>query len=879
MPVGFALIPGEVIVSRTPIAVILLLLLAPLRVCSAEAPATQPQFAGEIADLADPDVAVRERASRVLWLAGSAAEPALRQAANSEDPEVARRARGLLAKIEFGLSPDTPSEIFEWIEQYHAANPIIKHIPINRLANHGPRGLRVLVHLRRHERDPQLRQELFRAIGSHPHEGAGALLADGDGPAAAEMLETASSESEQAARDWAAYLLIRGGLDGQIDALRTKMESNVDYSAASRLTWLTRARGDLAAARAAAEKAADPHLVDSILIEQRDWKQLASRYHERAGNSAEALGFAASFCRLAGDAAGLDRAAAAIRTYSDQHEAEHHKCAEALFLNDRPDEAVAILLAQKDYLLAMDFLLPRLRCKEALALVDEAGRTLKGADFLYVRARGISTFRFTGDRAAAIATLHEIGDANKSAKDFNTWLALGEMARQMEEPQEAGRCFAAALALPAPGPDLARLMGSAGFSDDFPAAWWWAVLRPQHLTEPYAQTLNRLRAFEHGELPPQDVDAMIALAEKAVMKVDIPVERIRSLEIIGDTLTFLGRKDSAERYFRRIAELSPWSRTIQRVGDCEAARGDFDAAAATYGKVWELDRGRAAPLALRGWALLKTGKAKEAKTCIELAHLLPLANESERTVLEEIFRKHDLPDEARRERELILRTGSFLSWEWCNASRLCGDDANGRGDYAAAADYWELAYLGNLQPHASFIEPWSNVMIPTMIHRTRALGLMKSDPAAALREARIAMADSPGDANTLIELVLGFEKAGGKQNADALYSPTAEWFGRLCDTYPNSGPAHNQLAWLEGKCRRNLDDALKHARRAVEIESKNTASIDTLAEVHFQRGEIDQAIEQMNKCVALEPQDEQHKRQIERFNAARAGANHKGPGA
>ncbi|MDB5301959.1 MAG: Tetratricopeptide repeat protein, partial [Phycisphaerales bacterium] len=780
------------------------------------------------------------------------------------------RARGLLTKIEFGLSPDTPREIFEWIEEYRAAAPVARHAPIIRLANQGPRGLRVLVNLRRRERDPQMRQELFRAIGSRPHDGAAALLADGDGPAAGEMLETASAESELVARDWAAFLLLRGGLDGQIEALRGDMEKNLNYAAASRLVWLTRARGDLAAARLAAEKAADPRLVDSVLIEQHDWKQLASRYGQRAENSAQTLGFTASFCRLAGDAAGVERVAAAIRYYSDRHDGEHRKCAEALFLNDRPDEAVAILLAQRDYLWAMDFLLPRLQCKEALALADEAREKMKGTERLQIRARGMATLRFTGDHAAALRELRDIADANKVVKDFNTWRVLGEAARLVDEPEEADHCFSEAIALSKGEADLVRLMESAGFSDEFPAAWWWAIMRGPRLSEPYAQTLHRLRSFERGELPPQEVDALVAAAEKSAAMIETPAERFRSLEKVGDTLIYLGRKDSAERMFRKLAELFPWSRPIQRVGDCEAARGDFAAAAATYGRAWDLDRGRAAPLALRGWALLKSGDAREGRACIELAHVLPLAYELERTALEEIFRRHDLPDDARRERELILRTGSFLSWNWCNASRLCGDDANGRGDYAAAADYWELAYLGNLESHNSFTEPWSNVVIPTMIHKTRALGLVKSDPAAALREARVALADSPGDSNTLIELVLAFEKAGNKPSADALYDPTAAWFERLCDSYPDSGPAHNQLAWLEGKCRRNLDGALKHARRAVEIEPRNAASIDTLAEVHFQRGEIDKAIEQMEKCVMLEPTEEQHKKQLERFRAARA---------
>jgi tetratricopeptide (TPR) repeat protein len=269
--------------------------------------------------------------------------------------------------------------------------------------------------------------------------------------------------------------------------------------------------------------------------------------------------------------------------------------------------------------------------------------------------------------------------------------------------------------------------------------------------------------------------------------------------------------------------------------------------------------------------LLKSGDAKQGREAIDLAHALPLGDETQRSTLEETFRKHGLDDDARRERELILKTGSFLSWDVCNANRLCGDDANTHGDYITAANYWEKAFLGNLQNSTSFLEPWANVMIPVMIHRTRALGLIKQNPANALIEAKIAMTDSPGDANTLIDLVNGFEQSGHKQEADALFAPMATTYTSLCEEFPNSGSAHNQLAWAEARCHRNLDDALKHGTRAVELDPKNTANIDTLAEVYYERGEFDRAIAEMQKCAELEPNVPRHREQIERFIAALAG--------
>ena len=114
-------------------------------------------------------------------------------------------------------------------------------------------------------------------------------------------------------------------------------------------------------------------------------------------------------------------------------------------------------------------------------------------------------------------------------------------------------------------------------------------------------------------------------------------------------------------------------------------------------------------------------------------------------------------------------------------------------------------------------------------------------------------------------------RGGRKPDADDLYRRHAASYREMCAAYPDSGQCHNQLAWAEAKCGRELDDALKHAQRAVDLEPDNTASLDTLAETHYQRGEYQKAIEAMNKCVELEPKEKHHAEQLERFSKALTG--------
>ena len=76
------------------------------------------QIARWVEQLGDNDFATREKATELLWKAGSAAESALQQALKSTDLEVVRRARELLDRFKFGIYPDTPAEVVRLIERY-----------------------------------------------------------------------------------------------------------------------------------------------------------------------------------------------------------------------------------------------------------------------------------------------------------------------------------------------------------------------------------------------------------------------------------------------------------------------------------------------------------------------------------------------------------------------------------------------------------------------------------------------------------------------------------------------------------------------------------------------------------------------------------------
>jgi uncharacterized Ntn-hydrolase superfamily protein len=78
----------------------------------------------------------------------------------------------------------------------------------------------------------------------------------------------------------------------------------------------------------------------------------------------------------------------------------------------------------------------------------------------------------------------------------------------------------------------------------------------------------------------------------------------------------------------------------------------------------------------------------------------------------------------------------------------------------------------------------------------------------------------------------------------------------------------NSLAWHTALAEIHLDEALAAAERAVELEPENFEILDTLAEVHFRRGEIREAVAVGERALALDPESNYLREQLARFRAA-----------
>src|SRR5687768_15064558 len=75
-------------------------------------------IATAISQLSDPNASIRERASRLLWQSGRAAEAQLEAASKGPDPEISARCSEILAAIREGIPLGLPASVVDLVRDY-----------------------------------------------------------------------------------------------------------------------------------------------------------------------------------------------------------------------------------------------------------------------------------------------------------------------------------------------------------------------------------------------------------------------------------------------------------------------------------------------------------------------------------------------------------------------------------------------------------------------------------------------------------------------------------------------------------------------------------------------------------------------------------------
>jgi tetratricopeptide (TPR) repeat protein len=823
-------------------AIVVVLVIGPAWATAAAPPPWFP-VARWVEDLASEDEATWRAASDRLWKAGRVAEPALRAAQKHADPDVVLRARLILSRFEWGIYPDTPSALVRLIERYRDGDQAQRRTAIHDFIKQGRAGYAALQRLLARESDKELRQYAASYLKQQYRVTLRDLLGGGDRAGALDLLDMmARAGGEEAMRDLAALWMLTGQAAKARDLERRALVG--DQGAAALGAYLYRAAGNLRAARRLAEKAGDGHLLAGLLFELQDFKALLQLNPRHLSESPAILAV------LYHHAARQDECEAELKRIPD---GRFGMRARALFFCGRPGQAIDADRQAGQLASACRLLAVQGRRREALNLSPDSAAPSDLYQRTYLLVEQAVLSEHLGQRERADRLLGQglaLAEKQSASSGLLSGVSRGgiRMNRRKEVLDLVGKALDRVKSTGVPQ----NLLITLSERDWDVMAQWWDFLRRQSPDTAPSAILARLRGwFEDGKAD-KGFDDMLAEAERQSVPTAEQKDRWRAA--LARTCVVVGKPQKAEELLRRAAETVKTAAAYVRLGDFYFERKQWREAAARYARALEKEKGNSLALYLRGLALVRLGEVKEGQALVERARLVPLADERARYDLAQGLARRGLAEEAAAERLLLVRTAPFRSIYATNAASSLAGRAARQKRYAEAARYHRQVYLSLVMGGGGFIDSAAYLMVPARAHQNEARALLAEGKLdAALRETRTVLEYLPEDIGVVIDVVRELDRGKRKADADRLF---AECFARqqkACAEAPRAAEYHNRLAWLAARCGRQLDRALRHAQAAAALMPRAAGYADTLAEVHFQRGDREAALAAMRRVLKLAP--------------------------
>jgi tetratricopeptide (TPR) repeat protein len=141
-----------------------------------------------------------------------------------------------------------------------------------------------------------------------------------------------------------------------------------------------------------------------------------------------------------------------------------------------------------------------------------------------------------------------------------------------------------------------------------------------------------------------------------------------------------------------------------------------------------------------------------------------------------------------------------------------------------------------------------------------------------MQEIRWCLTANPSGVEVVDLLLPRLVQMGRRKEADELYDKVAAALTKQLADYPKDSLALNNYAWLCAQGRRNLEEGLKHGRKAIDFAPENANFIDTYAELCFQNGDRTKALELMRQCIERDPRQPYFRDQLKRIEKGDASA-------
>ncbi len=856
-----------------------------------EKPVTPPEPTREeilqaINALKSDDFKIRETATKRIWQMGRAAEPYLRQAVADDTAELHYRGNKILSEFKLGLYPDTPENIRKLVQDYRTGNVAAREMAISKLIEMEETD--ILIKLVKQENDRTRRASVAARIAANVEVDAPALIFNDDLQKAGDLLELAAL-SPRGMRSYGTFLLQTGKLDDVIKEQRKLAEDTM--TDAELLAWMLRVRGDFTEAEKIFTKLGDATRARETRVAAGNLLAYAETFTDPSRRTTDTLGFSAAAARLSGDMAGFERITADIEQYAKALPDELDRCLNALILNGDINRAYR-LAATLDPSELVNMEMWRYRYDAAFKALGITEKTTPYDNWLgefkknfkvgaeteidiaiLPAVKVAESCVLTGQRGEAERIMHATAQLLKARNASLLRLISRETQLGLDSLARTHAIDAMKLEIEGDVIDALFPLG-----DEARARQCWEYIRREFADETVQMRLKRMSALFDIRSPgrpkqnPEDtISAMVASAEET--------KQPEARKELWQTVAFLSRlherwdlaAKATGEWLQLLGDQALWY-NLMGYGDTLLSAGEPELAAAQYGKAWSIEPSNPALLYLKAVALDAADKAELAARLKQKASLMATGDMSKRHYLAYYMWLHDDHDMAREQDKLILRLANPREGAHPEALKRRYADLKLNGNPADAATALEFYMLSKIQPvnrrnvitRKAALSYW--VDLGTLKAKS-SLNKGSADNAVAMI-ARLQQLNS-SDSSMLEDIHQLLVDAGKGKEATGLFETTYATSSSAADHFPDRAQHHNNLAWLLSRCAKKPDAALLHAERAVKMEPDNGAFLDTLAEVHFQRGDRGKAISFSEKAVVLLGDDVQVKRQLKRFRTGK----------
>jgi tetratricopeptide (TPR) repeat protein len=860
--------------------------------CTPMAVASDPAPHAEwIERLASEAYRERQEATEKLWALGDDALDALTEASRSRDPEVALRALDLLRRIDLGISPKTDPEILKLTEQYRAATLVQKTTIFNRLRS--LKAWRQIMRLYANETDAAARAELAQMVDGIALNAARERLVHGEADFALEFLKM-SGQSDGALISIAAFHRAHGTLAQELEkAANAKTPEEFRWLAA-----LQRAADDAQGAAASARAAGDTATAAVLAMLEGDplpWLQWKSDANQRTAAGVAQYARAAAM-RWRGEdlAEEIDTIRRLSRSHNDTTrwrgqaflfllgdpepawKSLHMHDPEEAFIHLDAGERVADALrvmeidpADPDYGKYLTPLLDRVLIGPGENPDLEEDRDTAAQELMmfcaFLEKRGAHEVLDTWvkPRFLAFAAKHPPRFTDLMSELFSTpGLSIGASE------------LATRIAIEWAGNDDARWreMVIAAFGEVEEYVQWWELTAK---LDPSAGPADRMRgllamfgynrdpenlyqrwidlAWKHLEKAPEanESPAFKALAFLVSSVNDTALaDRFATInpdrddeEAIGfDTLL----ADSAAERWDRVADT--FLKQIATMAENGEARAEFHAyAAASLRRAGRHDE----VAAHEAWAeLLALG---DMRTNFSIGQAYAFGRDYVRAAA--WFRRalmESPPDDVRFSSALSAYLGELLEMR----------------DYARIAGCSEvLAHMqaAEVADSGAASSPTALMMLRQQADFARALALPAEQSDEARRLLRAAHALMPTGGSLADHFFPALATSSFTDLHNELFEISWAGFVETLKIFPDADNTMNTAVWFASRSLRRLEEAKKIQQRALAINPRSPAYLDTLAEVFFALGNRREAVRYGALAVRFMPGDSMIIRQFERF--------------